>query len=68
MKITAKLIITGCLTCLIFFTTKVKAQPQRPMIGRISHWDFGIPYDRFSSTSQDSFRLIGPRLAYRFGL
>jgi len=32
------------------------------------HWDVGIHYDRFSSTTQDSFGLIGLRLAYGFGL
>jgi len=68
MKITAKLVTTGCLNYLIFFNTKLKAEPQRPMIGRISHWDFGIPYDRLLSTSQDSFGLIGLRLTYGFGL
>jgi len=64
MKITAKLVTTGCLNYLIFFNTKLKAEPQR----RISHWDFGIPYDRLLSTSQDSFGLIGLRLTYGFGL
>jgi hypothetical protein len=31
-------------------------------------WDFGVHYDRFSSTTQDTFGLIGLRLAYSFGL
>jgi hypothetical protein len=31
-------------------------------------WDFGIHYDRFSSTTQDGFGLIGLRIAYGFGL
>jgi hypothetical protein len=33
-----------------------------------THWDVGIHYDRFSSATQDSFGLIGLRLAYGFGL
>jgi hypothetical protein len=33
-----------------------------------THWDVGIHYDRFSSTTQDSFGLIGLRIAYGFGL